>query len=280
MNGPQFEIVTTSAGAISIRDNVTREIMHNPVGPWAEANALYIDQSRLGERLRSGQTQELVIFDVGLGAAANAVAILHCARQIPGHCPLKIVSFERDLALLKFALAHVEQFPHLQAFVPALNQLMAQGFWSEGNVRWELRFGDYPELIKREPSQANLIFFEPYSPTKNPEMWSLDTFTKTFQRCAPDGATLITYSCATPVRVALLLAGFYVGVGAASGLKAETTQAGRARTDIDVPLGQSWLERWGRSHTPNAAGVGPERLDEVKRSVLNHPQFQTASEFM
>ena len=89
----KFELVTTRMGALSIRDNVSREIMHNPVGPWLEANSLYIEQSRLQRRLGEDLNSELVIFDVGLGAAANALAALHCARALAVRRPLRLVSF-------------------------------------------------------------------------------------------------------------------------------------------------------------------------------------------
>src|SRR5258708_5273066 len=106
----KFEIVTTRMGALSIRDNVSQEIMHNPVGPWIEANSLYIEQSKLRRRLVEDLTTELVIFDVGLGAAANALAVLHCARALAVRRPLRLVSFERDLELLQFALDNANSF--------------------------------------------------------------------------------------------------------------------------------------------------------------------------
>ncbi len=80
MSHPLFEIVTTTLGVTSIRHKIVDEIMHNPVGPWAEANALYIEQSKLGQRL-AAPGEELILFDVGLGAAANALAALHCAKR-------------------------------------------------------------------------------------------------------------------------------------------------------------------------------------------------------
>src|SRR3954470_1803869 len=101
MPSTPYEIVTTSAGAISIRDNSVNEIMHNPVGPWVEANALYIDQSKLEERLRDQPSvSEFVIFDVGLGAAANAIAALSRHRRLANSgklsgTKLKIVSYEK-----------------------------------------------------------------------------------------------------------------------------------------------------------------------------------------
>jgi hypothetical protein len=51
------------------------------IGPEAEAEALHVRQLRLPERLRT--RGEFVIWDVGLGAAANAIAVLRAIRDCP-----------------------------------------------------------------------------------------------------------------------------------------------------------------------------------------------------
>jgi hypothetical protein len=56
----------------------------------AEAEQLYVRQSRLAERLRAAEGPTLVLFDIGMGAASNAIAaagrIRVCAgfRRAPG----------------------------------------------------------------------------------------------------------------------------------------------------------------------------------------------------
>ena len=162
-----FEIVTTRMGVLSIRDNDTLEIMHNPVGPWQEANSLYIEQSQLQRRLSQDLAQELVIFDVGLGAAANALAALHCARALQVRRPLRLISFERELSLLQFALENAHHFDHFKDFEEAVSSILTKGEWSEPGIHWELRHGDFKELIDQETNLANLIFYDPYSFKKN-----------------------------------------------------------------------------------------------------------------
>ncbi|MFN7133800.1 MAG: methyltransferase, partial [Myxococcales bacterium] len=63
-----FELVTLANGARAVRQLSTGEVMHPAVGPWQEANLLYVEQPKLGERL-SSPGGPLVLFDVGLGAA-------------------------------------------------------------------------------------------------------------------------------------------------------------------------------------------------------------------
>lgn len=267
-----FEIVTTTMGAVSIRDNITKEIMHNPVGPWVEANALYIDQSDFKRRLTENLTLELVVFDVGLGAAANALAALHAARALKTRRPMRLISFERELRLLQFALDNAHHFDHFKGFEDAVQSILNTGKWEEDGIIWELRHGDFTQLIDEESNRANVIFYDPYSSKKNGDMWNKGIFKKVREKCAPDGI-LFTYSRATPIRVSLLLAGFYVGQGIASGLKDETSQAAVRFEDLQNPLGEPWLGRWQRSHIPNAFGARDEDLAANKQGVLNHPQF-------
>lgn len=267
----QFEVVTTKMGVLSIRDNVTQEIMHNPVGPWAEANALYIEQSSMRERLLENVNEELVIFDVGLGAAANALAALHCARGSTR--PVRIVSFERDLNLLRFALANANRFAHFQGFEKAVETLLDHGKWSSENIAWELRHGNFPDLIVQEKLRAELIFFDPYSAKKNTEMWTADIFRKVRAASGPR-AMLFTYSRATPVRVGMFLGGFFVGVGHATGAKDETTQAAVRVQDLKEPLGPAWLGTWQRSHHPYALGESEAAIPATRDFILNHPQFK------
>lgn len=252
MSHPVFEIVKTSLGVISIRNKVVDEIMHNPVGPWIEANALYIDQSNLKVKLQRKADGEFVLFDVGLGAAANALAALACAKSLGPECRnLRIVSFERDLELLKFALAHAEQFEHFHGYEAALEQILKIGSWSSGPISWELRRGEFLETIERETLRAHLVFFDPYSPLVNSEMWTRSCFEKIRRKSrepSEGGMSLYTYSQATRIRAAMLRAGFHVGYGAATGRKGETTEATTERESLRLPLDNIWFTRWQRSN--------------------------------
>ena len=280
MTHPLFEIVQTSMGVTSIKNKVVGEIMHNPVGPWAEANALYIDQSRLRERLTGAGSshiaEELVVFDVGLGAAANAVATLSCARSLKVRRPLRLISFEVDLELLEFTLLHAASFDHLQGFEEAIETLLRKGEWTEEGITWQLRHGDFVRLIQEETHSPHLIFYDPYSPKKNEEMWSSKVFGDLREKCAnEEGTLLLTYSRATPIRVALLNAGFFVGVGLATGLKDETTQAATQLTQLSSPLDAGWLERWKRSHRALPLDAQAHEEPKIREQILAHEQFKT-----
>lgn len=263
-----FEIVKTSMGVTSIRNNVVNEIMHVPMGPWQEANELYIEQSNLKAKLSEKNLEEFVIYDVGLGAAANALAAIHCARG--SHRPLRIVSFEIDLRLLEFALAHSHEFEHFQGYERAIECILKDHHWGKDNIIWKLFEGDFLRCIDEVQDKCHLIFYDPYSAKQNQEMWTTDCFKKLRGQCHED-AIFYNYSQATPIRAALLEAGFYVGYGIAIGEKESTTQATCQLKDLVKPLDDRWFQRWLRSGTPFPPLCKDQKA--LKKIITEHEQF-------
>ncbi len=76
-----YEVHIAHEGFASIRQMTSGEIMHMRTPPMEEARSLYVEQSQLAARLSESNTP-LVIWDVGLGAAANAMAAIECYEAI------------------------------------------------------------------------------------------------------------------------------------------------------------------------------------------------------
>jgi len=269
-----FELVTLSNGARAVRHVGHGEVMHPAVGPWQEARALYVEQSRLAEKLQV-PGPPLRVWDVGLGAGTNAVAALTCARELGARQrrELELVSFEIDLSPLRLALADPQGFPFLQPFAAAGRALLSGERWSEQQSNWQLHLGDAAEFWRKDWRPADVIFFDPFSPASNPRLWTPAVFAslRAHARNDGDGCTLFTYSAATPTRVSLLLGGFYVGTGAATGLKKETTVAATRLELLEQPLAARWLARWERSASQAPHGVA--LTDEIRSALRSHPQF-------
>jgi tRNA U34 5-methylaminomethyl-2-thiouridine-forming methyltransferase MnmC len=275
MRDGDFELVTLRNGTRAVRHLGHGEVMHPSVGPWQEARALYVEQSRLAERLQL-EGPPLRVWDVGLGAGTNAVAALTCARELRERQrrDLEVVSFEIDLSPLRLALADTQGFPFLQPFAAAGNALLRGEQWSEERSRWEVHLGDAAASWERAGQPADLIFFDPFSPASNPALWTPAAFAKLREHARDDGdgCSLFTYSAATPTRVSLLLGGFFVGTGIATGMKKETTVAATRRELLDAPLDARWLLRWERSAAQAPHGV--ELSEEIRTAVRGHAQFQ------
>jgi queuine tRNA-ribosyltransferase len=269
--GLRFEIVATSSGAPSMRDAEAGEVMHPVIGAAVESERLYVAQSRLAARLLEPGGGPLVLFDVGLGAAGNALAALRAARAAPpGRRPLALVSFERELGALALAsseagAARLEWSP---ADAAAARALLREGRHEEPGITWRLELGDALDRLDAEALRADLVYWDPFSPKVNGGLWTAGAFARLAARCSP-GAMLFTYSTATATRAALLLAGFAVGHGDASGPKEETTAAALPPALPARPLDARWLARLARSSAPFPSDAP---LDALAR-IAARPQF-------
>ncbi len=278
-----YEVVTGPEGFSSIRQISSGEVMHSVSRPSDEANALYVVQSRLASRLvvTARTSEPLVIWDVGLGAASNAMAAIECFEQaLAQHGaaalrPLRVVSFECDLDPLILATKKSSRFPHLQHGAP--HGLLASGRWvhASGLLTWELLHGDFRELFVSAPP-PDLIYYDPFSAKTDTGLWNAPLFARIRAHCAPKPAELFTYSAATAVRVALLAAGYCVAEGVGTGPKATTTVAFTGKPDptwIAHLLGPAWLGRWRRSHSKYPAELPESERPAFERMIEAHPQF-------
>ena len=152
----------------------------------------------------------------------------------------------RRLEALDFAILHAEELGYILPHQDRLNRLVVERqIQLTPQIQWHLHLGDFSELIQAQKYAApNAIFYDPYSAKGNSEMWTLETFTSLFRALDPEvPCTLTNYTRSTSVRVALLLAGFYVGTGCIIGEKNETTFAANELALVCQPLDRSWLKR-------------------------------------
>jgi len=276
-----YEIHTAAAGFSSIRHRASGEIMHSVTPPIEEARTLYIGQSRLAERLREPVAEPLVIWDVGLGAAANAMAAIHCYEELAATRaprPLQIVSFENDLDSLRLAMSYRRRFPYLQHRAPSA--ILASGRWDapgHPGLSWQLVPGAFQDVLAAAPGRPDLIFFDMFSARTHFAEWSVEAFRSLFRALDDHPAELFTYSTSTAVRVALLAAGFHVARGCATGVKSETTIAltpSRAATSSHALLGGPWLARWEKSQARYPEPLPETGRPAFDRLIAGHPQFQ------
>jgi queuine tRNA-ribosyltransferase len=257
-----FELVQTPSGALALHDRETGETMH-PNGPALESTRLYVEPSRLRERLSHASAKPLSLLDVGLGAGSNALAALRVSESLSGGRRLSMISFERTLAPMQYALEH--QF--VDAFGARALSKLGNGFESTRST-WQLRFGDLREQLARcGEATADVVFWDPYSPRVQPELWSVSTF-RALRRVCREGATVHTYSGATSVRAALLLAGFAVGFGPALGPQQKhSTMAATSVRELSQPLDRSWLRGLSTS------GLPVDATDDALAQLQSVPQF-------
>jgi queuine tRNA-ribosyltransferase len=276
----RYEVVARG-GVGHIRDTQSGETMHPVDDPQEEARSLYVEPARVVARLRAAEPAPLVIWDVGLGAAANAMATIAAAESLAPEQstaivrPLSLVSFENDLDSLRLALGHVHLFPYLRHAAP--HRLVTEHRWRSrsGAIEWRLLAGDFASLKFSAPP-PDIIYFDPFSFKTDSGLWSLAAFRELAAICAASATELFTYTYSTSVRAAMLAAGFHVAKGAATGPKAETTIALSPRAAAAAHghelLGEEWLVKWRRSDARVPFGADPDD-PSWQDAVSGHPQF-------
>lgn len=152
---------------------------------------------------------------------------------------------------------------------------MHQGLWrGDAGVQWELRLGDFTQLIEEEPRRADVVFFDPFSPRTNPAMWSLGALESIYRCRRPGGEMrLVTYSTAYGTRSGLLLAGFYVGEAGGPAGRGKGTVACAYISTLQRPLGPRWLQRWKRDRAPWPSQTPQREYRRLREALAAHPQW-------
>ncbi|MDR3607551.1 MAG: MnmC family methyltransferase [Oligoflexia bacterium] len=266
-----YELVHFENGATSLKSTALGEAMHSSIGPSEEARKVHIGPSRLRERLEVAGGTPLSVFDLGLGIAANALSAVECRLALgPSARPLRIISFENDLNGLKTVLSQPESFPLVATHRAAVETLLSSGRWAHpsGAILWELRAGDFLQDPLDGVPAPEAIYFDFYSPKATPDLWGFHVFNRLRKVCGRERCILTTYSAATRIRSALLLAGFFVGHGEATSAKMETTVAATRREDLDAPLGKEWFSKFNRSARAIPEDLPVEEWESARIRIL------------
>ena len=276
MTDSLFELVTLRGGSCSIRSKAHGETMHIGTDPRTEASELHVGQQRIAERAATWRGEgPFVIWDIGLGPAANALTAIEALSAVADTSPVEIHSFEIDTAVLEFALRHAEELGYLSGWEEVIARLLKDGVaFPLPRIRWQLHRGDFSRGELTAPAPCS-VFFDPYSPARNAEMWSLETFRKLWRAVGSPGAPdclMTNYTRSTAVRVTMALAGWFVGTGVATGEKNQTTIASNRLGLLERPLDRGWLTR-----VRSSTHASPLRSGRHAPGPISEEDFRTLS---
>ena len=171
-------------------------------GAVTECISKFVKPSRILERVKI--KGEVRILDLGFGLGYNtAVALTEIMRTFP----------DARVEIVALDLRIPESVPPLPDPYGEIHRklLSSLPFYKSENVRVYLLLGDARRRIHEVLGfEADAVFHDPFSPFKNPELWTLEFLSLVRETLSREGIW-VSYTSALPVRRALLDLGFNVG---------------------------------------------------------------------
>lgn len=202
MNSP--ELVKTDDGSDTLFARELGEHYHSTFGAIQESTHVFIEAG-----LRTCEQQALTLFEVGFGTGLNAYLTLLETQKT--HQTIRYITVEKYP--IPRSIWEVLNFPALIANgSPELFRKIHEAAWNEEviitdrfsviKLSSDLTDVDYPTL-----PLLDLIYFDAFSPGKQPELWLASIFCQISEQCTP-AAKFVTYCAKGEVRRSLNEAGF------------------------------------------------------------------------
>jgi tRNA U34 5-methylaminomethyl-2-thiouridine-forming methyltransferase MnmC len=200
----KIELRLTEDGSHTLHAAMVDECYHSTHGAIQESMHIFIDAG-----LRLMHKKELTIFEVGFGTGLNAFLAAQFAEQ--NQCDIRYISIEK----YPVPVADAQKLNYADCIDPAQRtffETMHQCRWNESyrlSPHFELKKikGDFTSYLHTDT--YDLVFFDAFSPEKQPEMWTAEVFGELYRHCH-SGAILTTYCAKGAVKRNLLSAGFRV----------------------------------------------------------------------
>ncbi len=207
----------------------------------AESRYVFLEQNRLPDRF--SKTKTFVIGELGFGTGLNFFStwdLWEKTEKIP-EAQLHYFSCEKFPLTKNQIEKALSPWPELselsEEFLKVYSDLPL-GFhtFHFEDLRLTLLIGDVRSSLKQMEARVDAWFLDGFAPTKNEEMWSLETLSDVRRLSAPQ-ASLATYTCAGFIRRNLISLGFQVEKVPGFGRKREMLRGGLKVTSSCKPQG-------------------------------------------
>ena len=307
----RFRLETTDDGSQTFFSDDFNQLFHSHFGARQEAEAKFVQVTRLGQR--AAVRSHLTILDVCYGLGYNTAAALTTIWQVNPQCQVYWYGLEADRDVPQAAIEANLLAPWPERVRDVLTELAQAGGVAHDRFQARLLIGDARHTITslcgaaidrpgihngirnpltpnpltpnpltpnpltpNLPVQADAIFLDPFAPPDCPQLWSVEFLTNVARCLAIDGY-LATYSCAAAVRSALLAAGLQIGSTPPIGRNTHGTAARWCAEDLTP------LDRRACEHLNTRAAVpyrDPDGTDnaETLRTRRREEQAQSPLE--
>lgn len=222
-------LITTEDGTSTLFLGEYEQAMHSMSGAYEESLLKHIIPSKILEIC----DEYIFALDIGFGLGYNVLALIN--EFISGNKTgkLNIISLEKERYFHEFMNKVKFNDPRDQVY-SFIKDVYNSGEGEYYGIKLSILFGDARETLQSLPEKKfHAIFQDPFSPSKNPELWSVDYFLK-LNLLLKEHGVITTYSSADHIRRAMMEAELFVGRGPAVGKKREGTIASIMKTNTEL----------------------------------------------
>ncbi len=213
--------------------------MHSGCGALAETHYVYLHNSGIASALQQQRPQAVLEIGLGTGMAVLATAQLAELTSTPvqylaieiNPLPSKVIRQLR-FEQLGFAQHLIDDLCELLEHASSADQSRRVGACCEVTIQ----IADAAQWQTAAQGQFDAVYFDPFSPATNPNLWTIDIFRR-MHDALRNGGKLVSYCVNRRVRNDLAAAGFDVErVPGPPGGKREVLIAARRPDDVSPGL--------------------------------------------
>ena len=217
----EYRFVETADNSQTLWSSFFDETFHNTSGALEETFYTYLYPTQVQRCLNSSSSHPFSILEVGFGMGMGLYALdkflfRMFEKSEKKEVFLSFTSFEIDLSMLQQVIAlkpfSHKLIPNLKEWTFLNNELSIKSELKLNNVNLfftgKILIGDGREVLQ-QPSYLNehkpfhSIFQDPFSPKKNPDLWTVEWFLE-LKKLSNKDVILSTYSSSTSIRKSLL----------------------------------------------------------------------------
>jgi len=253
-------LLETEDGTYTVTHPEFNEAMHSIAGAYDEALKKYVYPSQILEE----HEETIRILDIGFGLGYNVLASIHELLKKDENQKIEIVSLEKDrffTDVMKQIVFNDSRDLIYQTLITAYEK----GFFQEDSYSVTILFGDARKKLQNLQNYLfNVVYQDPFSPAKNPELWTVEYFKEIKRLMLPNGR-LTTYSSAPQVRRGLLEANLIVATAPSTGKKREGTIASPGK----IFSSDTIIDREKLFEEPRSEPYHDENFSYTREKILN-----------
>lgn len=209
--------IITEDNSTTFYNEMYNETYHSTTGAEEEAVKKFVEPCKN----IINNNKVINILDICFGLGYNSAAAIDEIRKRDKNSIINIIALENDKEILKKIRNISSTFRSYLLIKELINSKDLT--MSKDNINIKIILDDAKKSIKRLKEKFDIIFLDPFSPKKCPELWT-EEFLRDIKRLTHE-SIITTYSCAKIVRKNLEAAGFKTKDGPCIGRKSPSTIA-------------------------------------------------------